>query len=148
MLVAVDETVLKVNGMNYWIYAAIDLKTRELLLVKAYPTRNYQTTLDFLAELKNFRVRVVVTDRMPAYRKACQRLGFYWIHQTYGLRNRVEHIFRSLKHRTKRFNNNINVNQRLFRLDKNFIHRRRLEILGLWCNYLFFLWNEVLRYVY
>lgn len=43
--IAIDETKIKVNNEWYFIYAAIDNDTKELICMKVYTARNYLTTL-------------------------------------------------------------------------------------------------------
>jgi putative transposase len=38
--VAVDETCVKVNGEQYWVYSALDIERNELIFMRVYPTRN------------------------------------------------------------------------------------------------------------
>jgi len=50
--IAIDETKMRVNKTWYFIYAAIDMDTRELICMKAYTARNYYlTTLDFIKQV-------------------------------------------------------------------------------------------------
>jgi len=39
-LVALDETCVKVNGLEYWVYAAIDVDRNEVLSMRVFPSRN------------------------------------------------------------------------------------------------------------
>lgn len=50
--VAVDETVIQVNGQRYWLYAAVDPDTNHLLYVRLFPTRTTALTQLFLEELQ------------------------------------------------------------------------------------------------
>src|SRR6056297_2826546 len=50
--VAVDETVIRLNDEQYWLYAAVDPDTNELLHTKLEPTRNNAFTVKFFAELR------------------------------------------------------------------------------------------------
>ena len=48
--VAVDETVIQLNDDQYWLYAAVDPETNELLYTSLEPTTNTGLTKVFLAE--------------------------------------------------------------------------------------------------
>jgi putative transposase len=43
-LIALDETCVKVNGLEYWVYAAVDVDGNEVLSMKVYPSRNMLAT--------------------------------------------------------------------------------------------------------
>jgi transposase-like protein len=109
-LVAVDETVLKVNGQTCYLWAAIDVDTNEILAVYASRGRGIPCAVKFLKMvLRSCDGKpIVVVDRGPWYRWALERLGMTYFHETFGNRNRIERWFRELKERTKRFYNNVN----------------------------------------
>ena len=86
--IAIDETKIKVNN-RYFIYAAIDTETREIIAMRAYTTRNYLTTLDFIRKVVGLcsnRDFEVITDKMPCYKQVCNRLGIRRRHETFGRR--------------------------------------------------------------
>ena len=49
--VAVDETVIQLNHEQYWLYAAVDPETNELLHTSLEPTTNTVIVQSFLAEI-------------------------------------------------------------------------------------------------
>lgn len=49
---------------------------------------------------------LILVDKGPWYPWALNRLGLRWEHVTFGMRNRIERWFRTLKRRTKVFYNN------------------------------------------
>lgn len=53
-LVAIDATVVKANEKRYYVYAAIDVKRNELILMRVYTTRNYLTTKSFVKEVLEY----------------------------------------------------------------------------------------------
>jgi transposase-like protein len=110
-LVAVDETVLKVNGQTCYLWAAIDVDTNEILALYASRGRGLPNAIKFLKMvLRSCDGKpIVVVDRGPWYRWALERLGITYFHETFGNRNKIERWFRELKNRTKRFHNNINT---------------------------------------
>jgi transposase-like protein len=109
-LVAVDETVLKINGRICYLWAAIDFDTNEILAVYASRGRGIPNAIKFLKMvLRSCDGKpIVVVDRGPWYRWALERLGITYFHETFGNRNKIERWFRELKNRTKRFHNNVN----------------------------------------
>jgi transposase-like protein len=109
-LVAVDETVLKINGRICYLWAAIDVDTNEILAVYASRGRGIPNAIKFLKMvLRSCDGKpIVVVDRGPWYRWALERLGITYFHETFGNRNKIERWFRELKNRTKRFYNNAN----------------------------------------
>jgi len=50
--VAVDETVIQLNDEQYWLYAAVDPETNELLHTRLEPTTNKAVAHAFFAELR------------------------------------------------------------------------------------------------
>ena len=50
--VAVDETVIRLNDEQYWLYAAVDPGTNELLHTTLEPTTNKDIAHAFFAELR------------------------------------------------------------------------------------------------
>jgi putative transposase len=110
-VVAMDETKLKLQGRNIFIWAAIDIDTKELLSIYASYQRSSINTLIFVKKvLKTCTNKpVVLVDGCPWYPWALERYGLKWLHITFGERNYIERYFRTLKERTKRFYNNINA---------------------------------------
>ena len=148
--IAMDETKIRVNKTWYYVYAAMDVDKRELICMKAYTSRNYMTTLDFVKHVLRFcsnRDVEIITDGMPCYERVCKRLGIRWRHVTFGERNCVEHVFRAFKFFTMKFNNCLCVNFRkqIKLLDRNLWFKRVLYLLELWCRHMLFYWNVVKR---
>jgi transposase-like protein len=110
-LVAVDETVLKVNGQTCYLWTAIDVDTKEVSAVYASRGRGIPSAIKFPRKVLDSceGKPVIVVDRGPWYRWALDRLGITYIHETLGKRNRIERWFREMKNRTKRFYNNVNT---------------------------------------
>jgi len=53
--VAVDETVIRLNDEQYWLYAAVDLETNELLHTRLETTTTMILVHPFLTELRETR---------------------------------------------------------------------------------------------
>jgi putative transposase len=108
--IAVDETKLSVKGVHVYVWSAVDVDSRELLALEASYGRSSLNALSFLRKALRMCTNkpLVIVDRGPWYRWALDRLGLRYRYQRFGLRNAVERPFGYLKHRTRRFYNNIN----------------------------------------
>ncbi len=106
--IAVDETVIRLNDEQYWLYAAVDPKTNELLHTMLEPTTNTvlaQSLLTELAEKHDVEEAVILVDGSHSLQHACRRHGFDFRYERHGNRNSVERIFREVKRRTSSFSN-------------------------------------------
>jgi len=106
--VAVDETVIRLNDEQYWLYAAVDPKTNKLLHTKLEPTRTNALSHAFFAELRekhDVDEAVFLVDGAAPLKDACQRHGLDFRYEKHGNRNSVERVFRELKRRTTSFSN-------------------------------------------
>jgi transposase-like protein len=106
--VAVDETVIQLNDEQYWLYAAVDPKTNELLHTKLRPTTTKTLAHSFLTELTekhDVDDAVFLVDGSKSLQAACQRHGFDFRYEKHGNRNAVERVFREIKRRTICFSN-------------------------------------------
>jgi putative transposase len=94
--VAVDETVIRLNNEQYWLYAAVNPDTNELLQTKLEPTRTNVIARSFFAELRerhDVDDAVFLVDDAPTLKDACQRHGLRFQYEKHGNRNSVERIF-------------------------------------------------------
>jgi len=106
--VAVDETVIQLNDEQYWLYAAVDPETNELLHTKLEPTRTNVLTHAFFAELRekhDVDNAVFLVDGAAPLKDACRRHGLDFRYEKHGNRNSVERVFREIKRRTTSFSN-------------------------------------------
>ena len=65
--IAVDETCVKVNGLNYWVFSAVDVERNEIVCMRVYPSRNILTAESFFRRVLNLcdgRSEFIV-DRAP-----------------------------------------------------------------------------------
>ena len=139
--VAVDETVLKYNGMKCYLFAAMDVERNKVIHLKVYPTRNALTAYSFLKEvLRMCEVEELILDKGPV-RGALQRLGVKFRHESFGERSLVESVFSSFKQRAKIFFCSITVNFR--RREKSARWRRALECWNRFCRMFVFYFNVV-----
>ncbi|UHH26681.1 IS6 family transposase [Halobacterium noricense] len=106
--VAVDETVIRLNNEQYWLYAAVDPDTNKLLHTKLEPTRTNVIARSFFAKLRekhDVDDAVVLVDGAPTLKDACNRHGLRFQYEKHGNRNAVERVFREMKRRTLLFSN-------------------------------------------
>ena len=108
-VVAMDETKLKINGRQVFVWAAIDTDTRELLAVYSSYYRSSINTMAFVKSVLDACTNkpVVLVDGGPWYPWALDATGVRWLHITFGERNAIERFFRTMKERTRRFYNNL-----------------------------------------
>ena len=98
--VAVDETVIRLNDEQYWLYAAVDPKTSELLHTKLEPTTNTMMAHAFVAELRekhDVEDAVFLIDGSHSLNAACARHRLNFRYERHGNRNSVECVFREVK---------------------------------------------------
>ncbi|MCY4732988.1 IS6 family transposase [Natronomonas gomsonensis] len=106
--VAVDETVIQLNDEQYWLYAAVDPQTNELLYTTLEPTTNKAIAHAFFAELRekhDVDDAVFLIDGSHSLKDACRRHSLDFRYERHGNRNSVERVFREIKRRTTSFSN-------------------------------------------
>ena len=131
--VAVDETVIRLNDDQYWLYAAVDPETNELLHTKLEPTRTNVLAHAFFTELRekhDVDDAVFLIDGATPLKDACNRHGLDFRYEKHGNRNSVERVFREVKRRTTAFSN-------------CFSHARA-ETADEWLTSFAFAWNQLI----
>ena len=106
--VALDETVIRINDQQFWLYAAADPQTNDLLHLRLFSTTTTSLTEIFLRELRekhDVETAVFLVDGAQHLQTALQRAGLRFQMRRHGNRNAVERIFRELKRRTSSFSN-------------------------------------------
>jgi putative transposase len=106
--IALDETVIRINDQQFWLYAAADPETNDLLHVQLFSTTTKALTEIFLRELRqkhDVENAVFLVDGAQHLQTALQRAGLRFQMRRHGNRNAVERIFRELKRRTSSFSN-------------------------------------------
>jgi transposase-like protein len=98
--IAVDETKLRVKKSYVYIWSAVDVDSKELLALEASYGRSSLNALAFLKKALRMCTNkpLVIVDKGPWYRWAFERLEYRY--ERFGMRNRVERLFRYLKERT------------------------------------------------
>ncbi|WP_276272932.1 IS6 family transposase [Haloarcula litorea] len=106
--IALDETVIRINDQQFWLYAAADPQSNDLLHVRLFTTTTTALTEIFLRELRqkhDVESTVFLVDGAKHLQTALQRAGLRFQIRHHGNRNAVERIFRELKRRTSSFSN-------------------------------------------
>lgn len=103
--IAIDETKIKISGRWHYLWAAIDLDTKEILAIHLSRGRACIDAMIFLRKALRYcsNKPIVYVDGGPWYRWPLKRLGIPFKHKTFGERATIEQWFSQLKHRTKRF---------------------------------------------
>jgi putative transposase len=106
--VAVDETVIRINDQQFWLYAAANPQTNNILHLRLFSTTTTALTEIFLKELRqkhDVETAVFLVDGAKHLRAALQRTGLRFQTERHGNRNAIERIFREVKRRTSSFSN-------------------------------------------
>ena len=106
--VAVDETVIQLDDEQYWLYAAVDPDSNDLLHTKLEPTRTNVIADQFFAELRekhDVDDAIFLVDGAVPLQRACEKHDLKFRYERHGDRNSVERVFREVKRRTASFSN-------------------------------------------
>jgi putative transposase len=106
--IALDETVIRITDQQFWLYAAADSQSNELLHVRLFATTTTALTEIFLRELRqkhDIESAVFLVDGATHLQTALHRAGLRFQIRRHGNRNAVERIFRELKRRRSSFSN-------------------------------------------
>ncbi|MDB2275353.1 IS6 family transposase [Halorubrum ezzemoulense] len=106
--VAVDETVIRLDDEQYWLYAAVDPETNDLLHTQLEPTTNNALADRFFADLRDkhdIDDATVLVDGSASLQRACRKHDLNFRYERHGNRNSVERVFREIKRRTIYFSN-------------------------------------------
>ena len=109
--VTVDETVIRLDDEQYWLYAAVDSETNELLHIALEPTTNNGIAYAFFAELRekhDVDDTVFLIDGSHSLKDTCRRHSLDFRYERHENRNSVECVFRNIKRRTTSFSNCFN----------------------------------------
>ena len=94
--IALDETVVKVNGDRFWLVAAVEPEINVILHVRLYPSRTTALTKMFLRKLQDKYAiddPEFLVDGAPWLHAGLFELGMHFQHVTFGDRNPVESVF-------------------------------------------------------
>ena len=106
--VVVDETVIRIDDEQYWLYAAADPDSNELLHAKLETTRTNALAEIFVGELREKHAvddAVFLLNGATPLKEAGRRHGLGLRYERHGNRNNVERIVREVKRCTDSFSN-------------------------------------------
>ncbi|WP_188879762.1 IS6 family transposase [Halarchaeum nitratireducens] len=106
--VALDETVIRINGQQFWLYAAINPEANKFLHVRLFTTTTTALTQQFLRELRekhDVSDAVFLVDHAQHLAAALHRAGLRFQTIRHGNRNAAERVLRGIKRRTSSFSN-------------------------------------------
>ena len=106
--IGLDETVIRINDQQFWLYAAADPDTNNLLHIRLFSTTTTALTEIFLRELRqkhDIESPVLLVDAAQHLQTALQRSGLRFQMCRHGNRNAVKRTFRELKRRSSSFSN-------------------------------------------
>lgn len=106
--VAVDETVIRRDDEQYWLSAAVDPESNELLHTALAPTRTNAIANNFfrtLREKHDVDDAVVLIDGAPQLKDASTRQNLDCRSEHHGHRNSAERVVREVTRRTSSFSN-------------------------------------------
>jgi len=106
--VAVDETAIRLNNEQYWLYTAVNPESNKILYSALEPTRNNGIAQQFFHDLRekhHVEDAMFLVDGSASLQAAATRHGLDFRYEKHGNRNSVERIFREIKRRTTVFSN-------------------------------------------
>jgi len=76
-LTVLGEACVKVNGLEYWVYAALDVDRNEIISMMVHPSRNALAAEQFIREVLNYceGKPTFMVDSAPWLRQALEELG-------------------------------------------------------------------------
>ncbi len=140
--VAVDETCVKANGLEYYVFSAVDVDRNEIVCMRVYPSRSMLAAESFFRQVLKLcygRPEFIV-NKAPWLKQALIHLGLVYHHQAFGGRSLAESAFSSLKQRTRAFFNNITVNPKH---NEGMRWRRSVECWNLICGMFTYHYNHL-----
>lgn len=111
--VAIDETILKIQGVEVYLWLRIDVETREIIAFHVSPTREGLNATFFLKKIMSACINkpLLVVDGAGWYPWTCERFGLTCQRMTRWLRNSIEQCYKFVKDRTRAFYNNFGCNK-------------------------------------
>jgi transposase-like protein len=106
--VALDKTVFKIHGEQFWLVGAVVPSTTRILHVGLY-TNRYMAMIEFflddLNQKHDVQDAVFLVDGAPWLHADLHRFDLQPRHETFGERNPIERVFQEIKRRTSQFYN-------------------------------------------
>lgn len=92
--------MVHLNDPRFWLYAAVNADTNDLLHTPLEPTRTNVLATTSLTELREKHAvddAVFLVDGAPSLYATCRYHDFHCRNEHHGDRNNVERVFRELK---------------------------------------------------
>ena len=131
--VAVDETVIRLDDEQYWLYAAVDPETNDLLHTQLEPTTNNALADRFFADLRDKHDvddATVLVDGSASLQQACRKHDLDFRYERRGNQNSAERVFREINRRITCFSNRFT--------------NAEAETAGEWLRSFAFAWNQLI----
>ena len=106
--VAVYETTIRLHDEPYWLYAAVDPETSQVLQTTLEPTTNKVITHAFFVELRekhDIDDAVFLINGLHSLKDTCCRHSLNFRYKCHGNRNNVGRVFGEIKRRITSFSN-------------------------------------------
>lgn len=100
---AVNETVIRINDQQFWLYAAANPRTNGVLHLRLFSTTTTALTeivLNKLQQKHDVETAVFLVDGVKHLQTALQRAGLRFQIERHGNRNAVGRVFREAKRQT------------------------------------------------
>ena len=100
--------MIQIDDEQYWLYAAVDPDSNDLLHTTLEPTRTNVIADRFLAKLRekhDVDDAIFLVDSAVQLHRACEKHDLYFRYERHGNRNSVKHVFREIKRRAICFSN-------------------------------------------
>jgi transposase-like protein len=125
--------VIQLDDEQYWLYAAVDPESNELLHTQFEPKTNNLLAQQFLAELRekhDVDDALFLIDGSHSLKDACSRHRLDLRVERHGARNSIERVFLEVKRRTSSFSNCFNNTE--------------AETANEWLRRFAFAWNQLI----
>ena len=117
-LIALDETCVKVNGLEYWVYAALDVDRNEIISMRVYPSRNALASEQFIREVLKCCEGKPTFIMRHGLSRPWRSWSYHAMRSPFGDRSLIESVYSSFKQRRKVFFNNIEPNKQKREIQK------------------------------
>jgi transposase-like protein len=90
---AVDEKMIRLHGQQFWLYAAVDPVTNEIVAVSLFPTTNKVTTRWFLDDLHQrcwLTDVMILVDGADYLIEVLEEDGYDYEHMPHGNRTAID----------------------------------------------------------
>ena len=100
--------MIQLDNEQYWLYAAVDTDSNDLLHTRLEPTRTNVIADRFFAELRDKHEvdnAIFLVDGAVPLQRTCRKQGLGFRYERHVNRNSIERVFREVKRRTSSFSN-------------------------------------------